>query len=153
MSEAVRRADGGDLDALVELEVSARDSAAEQRGGPEHLAETPAADRDGWRARLATPAWNVWLATYDEVPFGYLSALLDDGVLRVEAVWVDPGVRELGLGDALLAAAIDSARSQGATTIEAVALPGDRATKNLYERARIKARALILSASLIDDEA
>ena len=51
-------------------------------------------------------------------------------------------------GDGLLGAAMDAARAQGARRLDALALPGDRATKNLYERAGVVARAIILSTRL-----
>ena len=54
------------------------------------------------------------------------------------------------LGDALLAAAIERGAARGATRIEAEALPGDRDTKNLYERAAITAKRITLSAAIGD---
>ncbi len=53
-----------------------------------------------------------------------------------------PEARELGFGDELLATAIASASSRGAVGVEGQALPGDRQTKNLYERAGIVARLI-----------
>ena len=58
--------------------------------------------------------------------------------------------RELGFGDALLAAMIDIGRSRGCRHVEAHALPGDRETKNLYERAGITARLITVSRRLDD---
>ena len=63
-------------------------------------------------------------------------------VVRIDQVWVTPEARELGFGDELLATAISSARARGATAVEGQALPGDRHTKNLYERAGIVARLI-----------
>ncbi|MGK0332191.1 MAG: GNAT superfamily N-acetyltransferase [Minisyncoccia bacterium] len=65
-----------------------------------------------------------------------------DSIIRVDQVWVTPEARELGFGDALLAAAIAGARERGAVAVEGQALPGDRHTKNLYERAGIVARLI-----------
>jgi ribosomal protein S18 acetylase RimI-like enzyme len=67
---------------------------------------------------------------------------------NVRQVWVEPDARELGFGDELLAAAIEHLRQHGATTIESFALPGDRDTKNLYERAGVTARKIIVSKRL-----
>ena len=66
----------------------------------------------------------------------------------VGEVYVTPPARELGFGDALLDAAIVDARSSGATMLEGESLPGDRDTKNLYERAGIKARLITVSTPL-----
>ncbi len=68
--------------------------------------------------------------------------LADDGIVRIDQVWVTPEARELGFGDALLATAIAGAKQNGAVAVEGQALPGDRHTKNLYERAGIVARLI-----------
>ncbi len=103
-----------------------------------------------WAAAIADLDHLVLLATYDSVVLGFLSARLGGRTLSIEAIWVEPDARELGLGEALLTTAIDAAVARGATAIEAVALPGDRATKNLFERFAIKARAIIVHRSLDD---
>ena len=59
-----------------------------------------------------------------------------------------PEARELGFGDWLLEAALHAARDAGSTVLEGTALPGDRDTKNLYERAGIKARKITVSLPL-----
>jgi GNAT superfamily N-acetyltransferase len=66
----------------------------------------------------------------------------------VNDVYVTPQARELGFGDELLAAAIDRARASGCELLEGSSLPGDRDTKNLYERAGIKARLITVSTAL-----
>jgi GNAT superfamily N-acetyltransferase len=79
----------------------------------------------------------------DDVVIAYLVAELgDDAIVRVDQVWVTPEARELGFGDELLAVAIESAKARGAVAVEGQALPGDRHTKNLYERAGIVARLI-----------
>jgi ribosomal protein S18 acetylase RimI-like enzyme len=57
-------------------------------------------------------------------------------------VWVDPLARENGFGDHLLALVISLAVERGAVAVEGESLPGDRHTKNLYERAGIVARLI-----------
>ena len=51
-----------------------------------------------------------------------------------------PEARELGFGDALLERGDRRRPAVGAALLEGQALPGDRETKNLYERAGITAR-------------
>ena len=88
-------------------------------------------------------AADVWVAHIDAVLVGYLVAELGvDHIVRVDQVWVTPEARELGFGDGLLATAIASAVERGAVAVEGQALPGDRHTKNLYERAGIVARLI-----------
>ena len=56
--------------------------------------------------------------------------------------------REVGFGDALLESAVEAGRAAGCVVIEGEALPGDRDLKNLYERAGITARLIIVSKPL-----
>ncbi len=140
----VRRAESADAVQLRDLEREARGALVGQRGGERWLMEHPAIE-DEWERRLGTA--EVFAAHIGDVVIGYLVAeLVDDlcgGVLvRVDQVWVTPEARELGFGDGLLAAAIESAKAQGASAVEGQALPGDRHTKNLYERAGIVARLI-----------
>jgi len=85
----------------------------------------------------------VFVGIIDDVVIAYIvSEVGADAVVRVDQVWVTPEARELGFGDELLATAIDAARQRGAVAVEGQALPGDRHTKNLYERAGIVARLI-----------
>jgi ribosomal protein S18 acetylase RimI-like enzyme len=63
-------------------------------------------------------------------------------------VFVRVEARELGFGDELLAEAVETTRQAGGAVIESFALPGDSDTKNLYERAGVTARKLIVSKRL-----
>jgi GNAT superfamily N-acetyltransferase len=129
-----------DLWQLELLEAEARAALDGQRGGERWLVEHPLVG-DGWARRCA--AVDVHVAVIDDVVVGYLVAEVgDDHVVRVDQVWVTPEARELGFGDGLLAAAIERGRGQGAIAVEGESLPGDRHTKNLYERAGIVARLI-----------
>ena len=61
----------------------------------------------------------------------------------LESVFVTAQARQLGIGAALLREAI---ARYGATQLDALSLPGDRLTKNLYERGGLKARLIVASA-------
>ncbi|MGE5211441.1 MAG: GNAT family N-acetyltransferase [Acidobacteriota bacterium] len=136
----VRAATGEDRVALQALELEARAALIDQRGGEVWLVEHPVIG-DGWGARC--DHGDVFVGTIDDVVVGYIVAELGaDAVVRIDQVWVTPEARELGFGDELLAAAISSAQARGATAVEGQALPGDRHTKNLYERAGIVARLI-----------
>lgn len=142
----VRPATADDRESLVWLEGIARDGVATQRGGDLWLDLHP----------VQSPAWpsvdtdDVLVATFDDVVVAYLRFHVDGGVLYVDDVFVHPDARELGGGDALLAAAIDVGIARDARRIEAEALPGDRLTKNLYERAGITAKRIIVSSPIGD---
>ncbi len=144
----VRRARAEDAPALAGLEREAREALEGARGGPQLLAEQPAVGE--WGPALADPGRAVWVATIDDVAVGYLELALpgNDHIGVVRQVFVLPGAREVGFGDELLAEAITAVRSAGGTAIESFALPGDRDTKNLYERAGVTARKLIVAKRL-----
>jgi GNAT superfamily N-acetyltransferase len=66
----------------------------------------------------------------------------------VDEVFVLEEARELGFGDALVEEIQRIGRQRGAQRMEAEALPGDRDTKNLWERAGITARLITVSVEL-----
>jgi GNAT superfamily N-acetyltransferase len=139
----IRSADadsGDDLAQLELLETEARAALTGTRGGDRWLAEhLPIAKR--WAVECADS--DVLVAHIGDVVVGYLVGRLGaDDVLRIDQVWVTPQARENGFGDALLARSIEDAQGRGAVAVEGQALPGDRQTKNLYERAGIVARLI-----------
>ena len=141
----VRLATADDVADVAWLESLSRTALRGTRGGDRWLAtHAPHAGAPGGGAM-------VWVATIDAVVVGYLVAGIDESdvdVARVLDVYVHPEARELGFGDELLAAALAAARARGARLLEGEALPGDRDTKNLYERAGIKARLITVSTPL-----
>lgn len=143
LDPTIRRAqpdDADDISQLALLEREARASLVDQRGGQRWLVEHPEIG-GAWVQRCERS--DVWVAHIGDVVVGYMVALLgDDSIVRVDQVWVSPEARELGFGDEMLAVAIGSARERGAIAVEGQALPGDRQTKNLYERAGIVARLI-----------
>lgn len=141
----VREAHPADATELRSLEAAARRALTEQRGGARWLEEHPAHD---WEALLDGGRATTLVAVLDDVVVGYLVVDAAPPIARVDQVFVLPEARELGFGDELLAAAIDRARAAGATRIEGEALPGDRTIKNLYERAGITARLIVVSAPI-----
>jgi GNAT superfamily N-acetyltransferase len=142
----VRTAEPRDVAQLVALETEARGALVDQRGGRRWLEEHPRVG-DAWPDRLASDT--VFVAFIDDVLVGY-ALVVDTGpdISRIDQVFVTPGARELGFGDALLAAGLTHARDRGAQVFEGEALPGDRQTKNLYERAGITARLITVSTRL-----
>lgn len=140
METAVRRAHPHDAGALAQLERDARQALVDQRGGPQLLAEEPPVG--SWAALLDREDVVVLVGTIDEHVVAYLELVVGDATARVRQAYVEPEARELGLGDELLAQAISAARDRGCGALEGTALPGDRLTKNLYERAGITTRKL-----------
>jgi GNAT superfamily N-acetyltransferase len=141
----IRRATFSDIAQLDGLDAEARLFLVDQRGGARWLETNPARSL-GWPVDDESRC--VFVAYIDEVIVGYLVATSRDKVARIDVVYVMPQARELGFGDELLGAAIDWAREAGARFLEGEALPGDRDTKNLFERAGIKARLITVSTPL-----
>lgn len=154
MAFIVRRAEGNDAPELALLEQQARESVVDVRGGAALLAEQPAVgDASAWAEAIADAGRAVWVATIDDVPVGLLELSLPEaagGTGVVRQVFVRAEARELGFGDELLAQAIGATVAAGGVVIESHALPGDRDTKNLFERAGVTARKLIVAKRLVD---
>lgn len=66
----------------------------------------------------------------------------------IDYVHVLREARGVGVGDALMKRLLDDARADGVTRVSGVALPGDRSTKNLFERFGLIAEAIIVSKDL-----
>ena len=138
VTRAARREDGP---AIADLERDARAGLFGVRGGDALLAEQPAVE--DWVAAIDDPAQRIFVAVIGEVVLGYLQLVLDGQTAIVHQAYVDAGARELGFGSDMIELAMDAARAAGCTAIQGTALPGDRDTKNLYERAGITARKII----------
>ena len=146
MSEVVRRAEHADAAQLSQLEGEARHHLIDQRGGAALLAEqAPIGD---WSAAIEDHGRWVGVAELDDFVVGYIELALAGEIAVVRQVYVQPEARELGFGDGLLDAARREAQRHGCSTLEGFALPGDRETKNLFERAGITARKIIVSTRL-----
>jgi GNAT superfamily N-acetyltransferase len=64
---------------------------------------------------------------------------------RIECCYVDRDARGVGVGTALMEAAVEWCAAAGCVEVDALALPGDRATKQRLEAAGFTARLLTLS--------
>jgi GNAT superfamily N-acetyltransferase len=154
MKTWIRHASGADIAVLVHLEDLARNTvAARERGGPQWLAERPRLDAEGWLSLLARADIRVLVAGVDDVVVALAVGRLETtGPLAprvvVEGVFVEERARGIGFGDGLLALLVEWGQNSGAGRIESTALPGDRETKNLFERAGMSARLLIVSRRL-----
>jgi GNAT superfamily N-acetyltransferase len=146
MSEVVRRAVATDATQLAELEAAARHHLIDQRGGAALLAEQPAVG--DWASAIEDHSRWLGVAELDGFVVGYLELGFTGDIAFVHQVYVQPEARELGFGDGLLDAAREEALRHGCSALEGFALPGDRETKNLYERAGITARKIIVSTRL-----
>jgi len=148
VTESARPATSADSPAIEALFDAATEELRGERGG-----ELWARQR-GREAGLRWPDDGlVLVGTIDGVVVGYavvrVEPLADGGALAViDDVYVDPGAREVGVGEALLDACLAWARERGCVGIDSIALPGMRATKNFFESAGLVARAIVVHKRL-----
>ncbi len=152
--EAVRPATDADLDRLVALAAEAVDEQRDARGGG--VWSRREARRDPSRTladALSDGATSVVVGTLDEAVVGYgvlrIETLDDGGLLAVvDDLYVEPGARGVGVGEALMADLVGRATTAGCLGIDALALPGNRETKNFFEASGLTARAIVVHRSL-----
>jgi GNAT superfamily N-acetyltransferase len=150
--ELARPATESDRAACRALLDGALSAAATMRGGTALLG---AATPEGLVARWAGPADACLLVgEYDGAVVGVLGATVAparEGLATralVECCYVETLARGVGVGSALMAWAVEWAASRGCAEIDALALPGDRSTKQRLEAAGFTARLLTLSRRL-----
>jgi GNAT superfamily N-acetyltransferase len=157
--ENARAATREDLPALCALAEAAIDELAPTRGGAiwvRHQArEKPVLA--SLETALDDPDALIVVGTIDDVAVGYsvvrIDELRDGGLLAVlDDLYVDPEARGVGLGEAMMDAVLDWARTRGCIGIDSDALPGNRATKNFFESFGLVARAIVVHKSLAPDD-
>lgn len=146
----VREATPGDHPAVIAMDRRGRDAIVDHKGGLAWVAEHPPVSEV-----ISAETHSLLVADIAGHAVGFLihADRLDTTrgrICVIERVYVEEMAREIGCGDALLARAVQQARTRGCSYVEGEALPGDRDTKNLYERAGITARRIIVSKSLSD---
>lgn len=151
--ERARPAAPGDRARLVALAEAALAEVAGRRGGAALAADVLAGrDLPGLvGSALDDPDAVVLAGEYHGVVLGVAVARSDPppgSVARVELLYVDPGVRAVGIGEALLGAVEAWARGRGCAGIDAVALPGHREAKSFFETHGMVARALVMHRDL-----
>jgi ribosomal protein S18 acetylase RimI-like enzyme len=152
--ENARPATAADVDVLTALSEVAADELAPTRGGAVFLArEAPAHGRDRFAGALAGGDHLVVVGTVDGAVVGYgavrLEPLRDGGLLGViDDLYVLPDARGIGVGRAMAELLIEFCEERGCTGIDAVALPGNRHTKNFFESFGLVARAIVVHRSL-----
>ncbi len=134
--EEVQRARGGAL--FVRRETGLIAKALLRPGGLDRL--------------LSDPRRRVVLGTVDDSVVGMAIGRLDEvGETRlgiIDACYVEPAARGVGVGTALLDSVVTWFGASGCRGVDISALPGDRATKNLLEASGFKARLITMHRTL-----
>jgi len=119
------------------------------RGGP---ALTGAATSESLIAHWTGPEAQLLVGEFEGVVVGVLgvtaSGPVKGGRGLVECCYVERDARGVGVGGALMQAAVAWCREQGCREVDAIALPGDRATKQRLEAEGFTARLLTLNRRL-----
>jgi GNAT superfamily N-acetyltransferase len=79
---------------------------------------------------------------------GHVEDVGDTTIGIVDACYVEPAGRGVGVGAALLDALVSGFRAAGCRGVDAGALPGDRDTKNFLESSGFKARLITMHRAL-----
>ena len=151
--EGARRADPGDLAVIAGLARLAIVELTPHRGGAVwHRSEARSEPVEPALAQLLasdSPDTLVVVGLIDDTPVGYgvvsIEALHDGQRLAVVSdLYVLPDARGIGVGEAMMDLLVERGQSAGAVGIDAMALPGDRQTKNFFETFGLKARAIVV---------
>lgn len=154
--EQARLAEAGDVADLVRLAREARVSIGVFRGGALLATrELGPFDEATWYAHLRASDTLVTVGLLDNAVVGYartrLETLRDNSRLaRVEEIYVESEARGLGVGEQLMDAITSWGAAMGCIGIDAIALPGDRNTKNFFETFGLVARAIVVHRKLDD---
>jgi GNAT superfamily N-acetyltransferase len=155
MDEQARVASGADLEDLVRLAELAASAIESERGGWMHLQEAkrqpPLAA--SFLADLDADGTTIVVGTIDGVIVGYGCARLielrdGDLIARVDDLFVEPPARGVAIGELVMDRLMEWATERGCRGIDAIALPGDRETKNFFERFGLTARAIVVHRRL-----
>ncbi len=144
--EQARPALAADRQACTRLLSEALVAAGTLRGGAALVGDaTPVTLLDRWTGAGA----QLLVGDYEGAVMGLAAATASHGPGGrrglVECCYVERGARGVGVGSALLAAAVAWCEAQDCAEVDALALPGDRATKQRLEGAGFTARLLTLS--------
>jgi GNAT superfamily N-acetyltransferase len=105
---------------------------------------------------LADSRRRVLLGTYDgeivALAVGRAEVVGESSLGVIDACYVEPVAREVGVGKAVLDALVGWFTVIGCRAVDATALPGDRETKSFFESNGFKARMITFHRSLKDTE-
>lgn len=153
--EAARPARPDDVARVLALSMELRDEVATQRGGDlwRRTHDPVTHTEPGLRALLTYPDDAVFVGSIDEVVVGYAmvrARTLADGsrLATIGELFVEPAARRVAVGEALVDAVLEWARSRGCAGVDATALPGQRDTKNFFETHGFVARSLTMHRPL-----
>ena len=156
MNEAARVATIADLEEMSKLAAEGVAEQVDARGGAvwsrRETRSTPY--RMSLEQAYHDPDQELWVGLIDDAIIGYAVCRLE--VLRtgellgvVSDFFVVEGARAVGVGEALMDEIVVWCEERSCVGIDALALPGNRATKNFFETFGFKARLLTVHRPLL----
>lgn len=149
-----------DIPRLAELNRAVIEELAPMRGGGIWKAREARHEpiEEGLEGLLDDPDARVLVATIDGTVVGYavthLEHLPDGSVLGViDDIFVEDGARQVGLGELMINDLMSWCEERKCVGMDAMALPGHRATKNFFEESGFTARQLVMHHRFARDEA
>jgi ribosomal protein S18 acetylase RimI-like enzyme len=153
--EGSRPATVEDLSRIAELAELARQELVPMKGGALWSAREAVAEPfdDAYGALIDRDDALVVVGTVDETVVGFGVVALEhlrtgETLGVISDLFVEPGAREVGVGEAMADDLVAFCATRGCTGIDALALPGHRTTKNFFEGFGFTARALVMHRAL-----
>jgi ribosomal protein S18 acetylase RimI-like enzyme len=157
--EHCRAATPDDLGRIVELARELHGELAPMRGGRVWAAREARVEplEPGFAVLLDDPDVCVLVGTIDEVIVGFGVVTLEtlttgERLGRIAELFVEEAARAVGVGEAICDRLVAFAMERHCVGVDAVALPGHRATKNFFEDQGFTARALVMHRPARPDE-
>jgi len=116
---------------------------------PEPLEEVYGALLDGDDALLVVGTLDSVVIGFGAVEVETLRSAERLGVIT--DLFVEPDARAVGVGEALAGDLVEFCTARGCVGIDALALPGHRATKNFFEESGFTARAIVMHRRAMKD--
>jgi ribosomal protein S18 acetylase RimI-like enzyme len=152
--EAARLARADEVPLLARLSRQARAELEPTRGGELWaLLDAPEDPEAALGEAIGRDDRLVLAGTIDDAVIGYavagLEKLPNGEILAVLSdLYVEPEARQVGVGEALMNAALGWCREKGCRGLDSLALPGNRAAKNFFESFGLVARQILVHRSL-----
>jgi GNAT superfamily N-acetyltransferase len=154
--ESARRANVSDVERLAVLGRQGAEELTPMRGGAIWSAREARAEplEDAYLALLGRDDACVIVGTIDDVAIGFgigrIEQLRDGRNLGIVAeLFVEPEARSIGVGEAIVEELLEFFAGHGCVGVDALALPGNRATKNFFEQNGFVARAIVMHRPLV----
>jgi GNAT superfamily N-acetyltransferase len=152
--ETARPARDSDTPACLELLARALTDARSVRGGPALVGNTtPAEVLARWMEAAPADA-ALYVGEFQQAVVGLAAATVavrphaTELSGRIECCYVETEARGVGVGSALMHSMVAWCSQRGCRDVDALALPGDRLSKQRFEGAGFTARLLVLNRPL-----